>query len=127
MNGHTEVVVTGGGHAGVMAADRPTRRDDVTVTLINPRPDFVERIRPHHLVGGSHDAVPAHRRVLAEGVRPVADSVTHIETLTSVDDAHRRGQGLGGTVEPAAADESRRAAMPLGARAAGTVPSRRRG
>ena len=45
MIGHTEVVVIGGGYPGVMAANRLTRRDDVTVTLINPRPTFVERIR----------------------------------------------------------------------------------
>ena len=43
----------GGGYAGVMAANRLTQRDDVTVTLVNPRPSFVERIRLHQLVGGS--------------------------------------------------------------------------
>ncbi|WP_406354838.1 FAD-dependent oxidoreductase [Streptomyces sp. NBC_01635] len=79
MTGNTDVVVIGGGYAGVMAANRLTRRDDVTVTLINPRPDFVERIRLHQLVGGSHDAVLDYRRVLAEGVRLVVDSVTHID------------------------------------------------
>ena len=51
------MVVIGGGYAGVMAANRLTQRDDVTVTLINPRPAFVERIRLHQFVGGSDDAV----------------------------------------------------------------------
>lgn len=46
MTENTEVVVIGGGYAGVMAANRMTRRG-VTVTLINPRPAFVERIRLH--------------------------------------------------------------------------------
>ena len=61
MSENTEVVVIGGGYAGVMAANRLTQRDDVAVTLINPRPAFVERIRLHQLVGGSHDAVVDYR------------------------------------------------------------------
>ncbi|GAA3248197.1 NAD(P)/FAD-dependent oxidoreductase [Streptomyces lavendulae] len=79
MTQRTEVVVIGGGYAGVMAANRLTRRDDVTVTLINPRPDFVERIRLHQLVGGTHDAVLDYRKVLAGGVRLVVDSATRID------------------------------------------------
>jgi NADH dehydrogenase len=79
MTGNTEVVVIGGGYAGVMAANRLTQRDDVTVTLINPRPKFVERLRLHQLVGGSHDAVADYRDILAEGVRRVVDTVTRIE------------------------------------------------
>src|SRR5918994_4070237 len=72
-------VVIGGGYAGVMAANRLTQRDDVAVTLINPRPAFVERIRLHQLVGGSHDAVVDYRDVLAEGIGLVVDTVTRID------------------------------------------------
>ncbi|WP_049575235.1 NAD(P)/FAD-dependent oxidoreductase [Streptomyces sp. SBT349] len=79
MTGNTEVVVIGGGYAGVMAANRLTRRDDVTVTLINPRPTFVHRIRLHQLVGGTQGAVVDYREVLAESVRLVVDTVTHID------------------------------------------------
>ena len=75
----TEVVVIGGGYAGVMAANRLTQRDDVAVTLVNPRPQFVERIRLHQLVGGSDDAVVDYREVLAGGVRLVVDTVTGID------------------------------------------------
>src|SRR3954462_11973970 len=79
MTGTTDVIVIGGGYAGVMAANRLTRRDDVTVTLINPRPTFVERIRLHQLVGGSDDAVVDYATVLADGVRLVADTVPQID------------------------------------------------
>ncbi|MFE7802136.1 NAD(P)/FAD-dependent oxidoreductase [Nocardia sp. NPDC057440] len=79
MTGNTDVVVIGGGYAGVMAANRLTQRDNVTVTLINPRPSFVERIRLHQLAGGSHDAVVDYSKVLSERVRLVVDTVTRID------------------------------------------------
>lgn len=74
-----EAVVIGGGYAGVMAANRLTQREDVTVTLVNPRPRFVERIRLHQLVGGSDDALVDFQEVLARRVRLVVDSVTRID------------------------------------------------
>ncbi|MCZ4121060.1 NAD(P)/FAD-dependent oxidoreductase [Streptomyces sp. H39-S7] len=79
MTGNTDVVVIGGGYAGVMAANRLRQRDDVTVTLINPRRNFVERIRLHQLVGGSDDAVVEYTEVLREGTALVVDSVTRID------------------------------------------------
>lgn len=79
MSSKNEVVVIGGGYAGVMAANRLTQRDDVSVTVINPRPLFVPRLRLHQLVGGTHDAVVDYRDVLAEGVGLVVDTVTRIE------------------------------------------------
>ncbi|MET9885239.1 FAD-dependent oxidoreductase [Streptomyces sp. NPDC006430] len=93
MTENTDVVVIGGGYAGVMAANRLMQRDDVTVTLINPRPTFVDRVRLHQLVGGSHDAVVEFREVLAEGIDLVVDTVTRI-------DAAERSVALacGGTV-----------------------------
>src|SRR4029450_6995659 len=93
MTENTDVVVIGGGYAGVLAANRLTQRDDVTVTLINPRPTFVERIRLHQLVGGSYDAAADYQEVLGEGIRLVVDTVTRI-------DAAERSVALatGGTV-----------------------------
>ncbi|MEV7526631.1 FAD-dependent oxidoreductase [Streptomyces sp. NPDC091371] len=79
MNENLDVVVIGGGYAGVMAANRLTQRDGVTVTLINPRPDFVHRIRLHQLVAGNDTAVVAYRDVLAEGVRLRVDTATRID------------------------------------------------
>lgn len=94
MAGNTDVVVIGGGYAGVMAANRLTRREDVTVTLINPRPGFVERIRLHQLVAGSGEAQVEYRKVLGRGVRLVIDAATRIDaagravTLASGDVIH---------------------------------------
>ncbi|MFI6265344.1 NAD(P)/FAD-dependent oxidoreductase [Micromonospora sp. NPDC051006] len=76
---NTGVIVVGGGYAGVMAANRLTRREGVTVTLINPRPAFVERIRLHQLVGGSDDAVVDYQEILAGRVALVVDTVTRID------------------------------------------------
>jgi len=75
----TNVVVIGGGYSGVMAANRLTQRDDVAVTLINPRPTFVHRIRLHQLVGGSNDAVVDYSEILADRIRLVVGTATHID------------------------------------------------
>lgn len=79
MSATTEVVVVGGGYAGVLAANRLTQREDVGVTLVNPRPTFVERIRLHQLVAGSDDAVVDYATVLAPRVRLVVDTATRID------------------------------------------------
>ncbi len=69
----------GGGYAGVLAANRLTRRDDVAVTLVNPRPTFVERVRLHQLVAGSDDAVVDYKDVLSARVKLVVDAATGID------------------------------------------------
>ncbi|GGW99768.1 NADH dehydrogenase [Streptomyces malachitofuscus] len=79
MNGKTEVVVVGGGYGGVTAANRLARRDGMSVTLVNPRADFVERIRLHQLVTGSDDAVEDFRKIMGAQVRLVIDTVTRID------------------------------------------------
>lgn len=75
----TEVVVVGGGYAGVMAANRLTQRDDVAVTLVNDRDRFVERMRLHQLAAGTGDALVDYRRVLSPRVDVVADEVTLVD------------------------------------------------
>src|SRR5262249_4172826 len=79
MTQNTDVVVIGGGYAGVLAANRLTQRHDVTVTLTDSRPTFVQRIRLHQLVGGSHDAVVDYLEILAQGIRLVVNTVTRID------------------------------------------------
>lgn len=82
MNEHnTRVVVIGGGYAGVIAANRLRQRPDIDVTLINPRPEFVERIRLHQLLTGSDDAVVEYAEILSAGVGLVVDAATTIDTV----------------------------------------------
>ncbi len=49
------IVVLGAGYTGAIAAGRLARRlhrEDVAITLVNPEPDFVERVRMHQLAAG---------------------------------------------------------------------------
>jgi NADH dehydrogenase len=74
----TRIVVIGGGYAGVMAANR-LQRPDTDVALINPRPQFVERIRLHQLAADNDDAVESFGTVLGERVRLVVDGADRID------------------------------------------------
>lgn len=94
MNGNVEVVVVGGGYGGVTAANRLARHDGVSVTLVNPRPEFVSRIRLHQLVAGSDDAVEGFGEVLGGNIRLVVD------TATRIDAAERRVSLAGGGLLP---------------------------
>lgn len=73
------VVVIGGGYAGALAANHVRMRDDVAVTLVNPRPKFVERIRLHQHVAGNYDATVGYDTLLADDVRLVVDTATRID------------------------------------------------
>ncbi|EHB58263.1 FAD-dependent pyridine nucleotide-disulfide oxidoreductase [Mycolicibacterium rhodesiae JS60] len=74
------VVVIGGGYAGVIAANHLRLRAGVDITLVNPRPDFVERIRLHQLVTGSDDATHPYADILGDGIALVVDAATRIDT-----------------------------------------------
>ncbi len=76
------VVVIGGGYAGVIAANHLRQRPDVEITLVNPRPDFVERIRLHQLITGSDDAKVDYAEILGPGIELVVDAATRIDTET---------------------------------------------
>jgi NADH dehydrogenase FAD-containing subunit len=74
----TSVVVVGAGYAGLIATNRllgsltAQERPRVGVTVVNARPDFVERIRLHELAAGSRDSVT---RPLAGLLHPGAELV----------------------------------------------------
>lgn len=79
---HTGVVVIGGGYAGTLAANHLLSRPDVDVTLVNPRPHFVERIRLHQLVADTGSATVDYATMLNPKVHLVVDTATEIDATT---------------------------------------------
>jgi NADH:ubiquinone reductase (H+-translocating) len=79
-NAPTKVVVIGGGYAGTLASNHLRTRDHVDITLVNPRPKFVERIRLHQHVAGNYDATVDYGTLLGDGIKLVVDSATRIDT-----------------------------------------------
>ncbi|MGB5795875.1 MAG: FAD-dependent oxidoreductase [Mycolicibacter algericus] len=75
----TRVVVVGGGYAGTLAANRLRQHPGVDITLVNPRPAFVERIRLHQYVAGTGAATIDYPELLGDGVRLAVDAVTRID------------------------------------------------
>lgn len=90
-NTRTRVVVIGGGYAGTMAANHLLVHPDIDVTLVNPRPAFVERIRLHQHVAGTYRADRDYGDLLGAGVRLLIDSADRIDA------ADRRIQLASGT------------------------------
>ncbi|GAC70023.1 NAD(P)/FAD-dependent oxidoreductase [Gordonia soli] len=78
------VVVIGGGYAGTLAANRLCGREDVDVTVVNPRPHFVERIRLHQLVADTGSAEVDYESVLNPRIRLVVDSAIRIDRTAGV-------------------------------------------
>ncbi|MEU8899166.1 FAD-dependent oxidoreductase [Nocardia sp. NPDC048505] len=76
----TKVVVLGGGYAGALAANRLQARPGIDITLVNPRPEFVERVRLHQFVAGTAAAVHDFDTVLGARVRLVVDSAIRLDT-----------------------------------------------
>jgi NADH:ubiquinone reductase (H+-translocating) len=76
----THVVVVGGGYAGTLAANHLRLDPHIEITLVNPRPVFVERIRLHQLVANSGTATVDYRTLLGDGIRMVVESADRIDT-----------------------------------------------
>lgn len=74
------VVIIGAGYAGVMAAKRLLRRSpDTAVTVVNPRPHFVQRIRLHQMVAGGYDVTVPLQRALPRQAQIVIGSVAVVD------------------------------------------------
>jgi NADH dehydrogenase len=76
----THVVVVGGGYAGALAANRLRQRVHVDITLVNPRPVFVERIRLHQLAADTGTATVDYGTLLGDDIQLVVDSADRIDT-----------------------------------------------
>ena len=79
-NARARVVVIGGGYSGTLAANHLRAGGDLDITLVNPRPKFVERIRLHQSVAAGYDASVDYGTLLGEGIRLVVDTATRIDT-----------------------------------------------
>jgi NADH dehydrogenase len=79
ISGRTCVVVIGGGYAGTVAANHLQTRRDLAVTLVNPRPEFVERIRLHQMVADTGSATVDYSDMLHPGVSLVVNTATEID------------------------------------------------
>lgn len=90
MNQH-QIIILGGGYAGLMTAIRLSHVNRASITLVNAAPDFVERIRLHQQSAGQ----PIPRRPIAHllrgtGVTFIQDTVTEINPDTIITAAGRR-------------------------------------
>jgi NADH:ubiquinone reductase (H+-translocating) len=77
------IVVIGGGYAGTIAANHLLMRgnwEKPDITLVNPRPKFVERIRLHQFVAGNYDATVDYGTLLGEDIKLVVDTAIRIDT-----------------------------------------------
>jgi NADH:ubiquinone reductase (H+-translocating) len=76
----THIVVIGGGYAGTLAANHLRLNAHVDITVVNPRPVFVERIRLHQLAAGSGTAAVDYGTLLGKDVQLVVDNAERINT-----------------------------------------------
>jgi NADH dehydrogenase FAD-containing subunit len=118
------VVVVGAGYAGMIATNRflgsltADERGEVRVTVVNPREDFVERIRLHQLAAGSLDTVT---RPLVDVLHPQARVLRG--TATRID-ADRRTLQVDTAAGPTELSWTY-LVHAVGSRAAATVPGAR--
>jgi NADH:ubiquinone reductase (H+-translocating) len=75
----TRVVVLGGGYAGALAANRLQQNPSIDITIVNPRPEFVERVRLHEMVARSGEATVDLAGLLGPGVQLVVDTATRVD------------------------------------------------
>ncbi|MET9759396.1 FAD-dependent oxidoreductase [Streptomyces sp. NPDC006372] len=77
------IIVLGAGYTGAIAAGRLARRlhrEDVAITLVNPEPDFVERVRMHQLATGQDlRPRPFHEMFAGTGVELRLARVTGVD------------------------------------------------
>ncbi|MER6814759.1 FAD-dependent oxidoreductase [Spirillospora sp. NPDC000708] len=65
-----KVIVAGAGYAGTLAANRLAKKaPGAEITVVNPRPDFVERVRLHQQLAGTGRAATPLAEMLRDGIR----------------------------------------------------------
>ncbi|MFE1554556.1 NAD(P)/FAD-dependent oxidoreductase [Streptomyces sp. NPDC058734] len=78
-----KVVVVGAGYAGMLAANRIAKKvKGAEVTVVNPRADFVERVRLHQQVAGTAATATPLASMLRPGI------TVRVATVEKVGDGH---------------------------------------
>ncbi|GGN97754.1 oxidoreductase [Actinoplanes lobatus] len=74
------IAVLGAGYTGLATAQLLAKRTGATVTLVNNRDRFVERMRNHQLAGGKQVRhLPLHDLLRGSRIRLIIDQVTRID------------------------------------------------
>ncbi|MET8871371.1 FAD-dependent oxidoreductase [Nocardia sp. NPDC004604] len=74
-----QVLIVGSGYSGTLVANRVAKKvKDAEITVINPRPDFVERVRLHQQIAGTYSAATPLAEVLREGIKARVGAVDKI-------------------------------------------------
>ena len=102
-----KIVVVGAGYAGTIAANRLAKKlKDAQITVVNPRAEFVERVRLHQQIAGTGSATTPLTDMLREGVDVRLGSVDKIgDGTVGLDDGTSIGfdyliVAVGSTVTP---------------------------
>ncbi|GCD42212.1 dehydrogenase [Streptomyces paromomycinus] len=86
-----KILVAGAGYAGTIAANRLAKKvKSAQITVLNPRPDFVERVRLHEQVAGTGAAAVPLASMLSEGIATRVGTVDKIgDGQVALDDGVR--------------------------------------
>ncbi|GAB4210000.1 MAG: FAD-dependent oxidoreductase [Roseiflexaceae bacterium] len=89
-----QIVILGGGYAGLMAAARAARTPAAQVTLVDAAPHFTQRIRLHEALAGAEPRTLAYAPLLARrGIRFLQGRVAELDPLRQ----RLSGQAASGT------------------------------
>ncbi|MGW6054378.1 NAD(P)/FAD-dependent oxidoreductase [Streptomyces sp. NPDC055189] len=73
------IVVAGAGYAGTLAANRLAKKvPEAEITVINPRPDFIERVRLHQQIAATGKVATPLTEMLRHGITTRLAAVTKI-------------------------------------------------
>src|SRR5688572_4520287 len=107
MEAQMKIVVVGAGYAGTLAANRLVRKvKSAEITVINPRPDFVERIRLHQQLAGTGAAATPLASMLRDGITSRVGTVDKVgDGSVTLDDGRSLDfdyafLAVGSTVQP---------------------------